>query len=117
MAEILAAGGASDIFSIAFDHSPLALTITGLDDGRIVTVNEAFLRSAGYTRDEVIGRTPDELGLWVDASRRQERFAQLAVGQRVPDIEARFRVKGGAIRVGLIGSAVVEISGRRCVLS
>ncbi|HEY0876604.1 MAG TPA: PAS domain S-box protein [Vicinamibacterales bacterium] len=116
-ADILAVQGSSDIFSIAFDHSPLALTITALDDGRIAAVNEAFLRAAGYTRDEVIGRTPDELGLWVDPSCRHDRFAQMAVGQRVPDIEAEFRVKSGAIRVGLIGSVVVEISGRKCVLS
>lgn len=116
-ADILAVQGSSDIFSIAFDHSPLALTITALDDGRIAAVNEAFLRAAGYTRDEVIGRTPDELGLWVDPSCRHDRFAQMTVGQRVPDIEAEFRVKSGAIRVGLIGSVVVDISGRKCVLS
>ena len=109
--------GSSDIFSIAFDHSPLALTITAIDDDRVVAVNEAFLRSAGYAREEVIGRTPDELGLWLESSRRQERFAKMAVGERVPDIEARFRVKDGSIRVGLIGSAVVEIDGRKCVLS
>ena len=109
--------GASDLFSIAFNHSPLALTITALDDGRLVAVNEAFIRGSGYTRDEVIGRSPDEIGLWVEPQRRQERFADLTVGREVPEIEARFRLKSGEVRVGLIGSAIVEIGGRQCVLS
>jgi PAS domain S-box-containing protein len=109
--------GSADIFSIAFNHSPLALTITAVDDGRLVAVNEAFVRVAGYSRDEVIGRSPDEVGLWVEPGRRAERFAELLAGRNVPDLEARFRLKNGEIRVGLIGSALVEIGGRRCVLS
>lgn len=109
--------GTSDVFSIAFNHSPLALTITALDDGTLVAVNEAFVRGSGYTREESVGRTPDELGLWVDPERRADRFAELTIGHQVPQIEARFRLKSGEVRVGLIGSAVVEIGGRRCVLS
>ena len=109
--------GSSDIFSIAFNHSPLALTITALDDGRLVAVNEAFVRCSGYTRAEVIGRTPDEVGLWVDPQRRADRFADLGDGRPVPEVEAKFRLKSGEIRIGLIGSAVVEIAGRTCVLS
>jgi PAS domain S-box-containing protein len=104
-------------FSTAFDASPLVLTITSLDDGRLVEVNEAFVRLAGYTRAEVVGRTPDELGLWIDPDRRVERFARLRVGERVPTIEARFRAKSGVEVIGLISSAVVEINGRPCVLS
>jgi PAS domain S-box-containing protein len=104
-------------FSTAFDASPLVLTITALDDGRLVEVNEAFVRVAGYTRAEAVGRTPDELGLWIDPDRRVERFARLRVGERVPTIEARFRAKSGVEVIGLISSAVVEINGRPCVLS
>ena len=94
--------GSSDAFALAFNHSPLALTITSLDDGRIVAVNEAFVRTSGYTREEVIGKSPDDLGLWVDPALRAERFARLSVGHRVSDVEARFRLESGEIRVGLI---------------
>jgi len=109
--------GSSDIFSVAFNHSPLALTVTAVDDGRLLAVNEGFVRLAGYAREEVIGRTPDEVGLWMEPRTRAERFADLLAGRAVPDIEASFRLKNGETRVGLIGSALVEISGRRCVLS
>jgi PAS domain S-box-containing protein len=53
-------------FSIAFDRSPLALTITSVADGTLVDVNEGFVQMSGYTREEAVGRTPDSLGLWMD---------------------------------------------------
>ncbi len=106
-----------DKFATAFARSPLALTITSLDDGRLVEVNEGFVRLSGYARDEAVGRTPDELGLWIEPQRRADRFARLSAGEPVPEIEARFRRKNGEEGVGVIGSALVEIGGRRCVLS
>jgi PAS domain S-box-containing protein len=64
-------------FSTAFDRSPLALTITSLEDGRLVEVNEEFVRLTGFTRAEAIGRTPDELGLWIDPEVRAHNRALL----------------------------------------
>jgi PAS domain S-box-containing protein len=104
-------------FSAVFDQSPLALTITSFDDGRLIEVNESFLQLSGYTRDEVLGRTPEDLGLWVEPEHRTERFARLRAGERVPNVEARFRMKSGEERIGVIGSAVVQIDSRQCVVS
>jgi PAS domain S-box-containing protein len=104
-------------FSTAFDQTPLALTITSLDDGRFVEVNEGFVRLSGYAREEALGRRPEDLGLWTDPELRAERFARLRMGKPVPNIEVRFRVKSGEELIGVIGSAIVEINGRPCVLS
>ncbi|WP_082150810.1 PAS domain S-box protein [Chromobacterium sp. LK1] len=46
--------------SMAVEQSPECIVITDLD-ARIEYVNEAFVRNTGYSRDEVIGRTPDLL--------------------------------------------------------
>src|ERR1700758_2227537 len=40
-------------FSKAFHESPLALTITGVNDNRYIEVNETFERATGWHRDEV----------------------------------------------------------------
>ena len=104
-------------FAIAFGRSPLALTITSLDDGRLVDVNEGFLRLCGYTREEVVGRTPEELGLWFEPHVRSERFARLRAGEALPEIEARFRTKSGDELIGFVASALVEINGNPCVLT
>jgi PAS domain S-box-containing protein len=41
-----------------FGLSPTILCLTGADDGRIRDANDAFLRTSGYTREEILGRTP-----------------------------------------------------------
>jgi PAS domain S-box-containing protein len=104
-------------FSTAFDRSPLALTITSLDDGRLLEVNEAFLRLSGYSHEEAIGKTPLELNLWIEPEKRAERIAMLRAGLPVPETETRFRLKSGEERVCLVGAARVEIDKRACVLS
>ncbi|MGZ5440389.1 MAG: ATP-binding protein [Thermoanaerobaculia bacterium] len=104
-------------FSTAFERSPLALVITSLDDGRLVEVNEGFVRLSGYTREEAVGHTPEELGLWIQPEIRAERFERLRAGEHVPDVETRFRLKNGQELIGIIGSSVVDINGRACVLS
>ena len=104
-------------FAIAFDRSPLSLTITSIDDGTLVDVNEGFMQLSGYTREEAIGRTPDSLGLWIDPETRADRFQRMLAGEQVTNVEARFRIKDGTELIGVVGSALVEINGRRCVLS
>ena len=39
-----------------FGLSPTILCLTGLEDGRVRDVNDSFLATTGFTRDEVIGR-------------------------------------------------------------
>jgi PAS domain S-box-containing protein len=43
-------------FSKAFRSCPLAITITTLAEGRCLEVNDAFLRTFGHSRQDVIGR-------------------------------------------------------------
>src|SRR5215469_8010582 len=52
-------------FSKAFQHSPLPKAITTANDNRYLDVNDAFLEMSGWSREEVIGRTPFDLALWV----------------------------------------------------
>jgi len=55
-----------DRFSRAFRSSPLAMLIARVEDGRLVDVNDEFLRGGGWSREEALGHTTEELGLWGD---------------------------------------------------
>jgi len=43
-----------ELFSKAFHASPVAISITTLPEGRIIDVNDSFIRIMGFSRDEVI---------------------------------------------------------------
>src|SRR5437867_2118123 len=100
-----------------FELSPTILTVTGLDDGRIVEVNDAFLLATGYSRDEVIGRSVPEIAVWVDPSQRDAGLAALRAGRSIRNVEARFRAKHGREIVAITNADVVVIDGRSCILT
>jgi PAS domain S-box-containing protein len=100
-----------------FGLSPTILCLTGLNDGRVRDANDAFLSTSGYTREEILGRTPVELGLWVDPTQRDEGIRQLKAGRTVRSMECRFRVKSGEERVTVLSADVVMFDGEACILS
>ena len=100
-----------------FGLSPTILCLTGLSDGRVRDANDAFLSTSGYTREEILGRTPVELGLWVDPAQRDEGIRQLKAGRTVRGMECRFRVKSGDERVTVLSADIVMFDGEACILS
>ena len=58
-------------FLLAFHANPLPMSITRLADGVHLEVNEAAVRHSGFTREEMLGRTKADLGLWVAPEQRE----------------------------------------------
>ncbi len=100
-----------------FELSPVVMCITGLADGRVRDVNDAFLRLHGVTRDEVVGRPVLELGLWVDPGQRDAIRAALGRGEPVRDFTAHLRVKGGEERVCVLAADLVTLDSEVCILT
>ncbi|HZB44723.1 MAG TPA: PAS domain S-box protein, partial [Pyrinomonadaceae bacterium] len=104
-------------FAKAFASSPLALTITSLKTGRLLEVNETFTRLSGYARDEAVGRTTLELGLWAEPAEREAELAALAERGEVRNVEYRFRMRDGSEMTGLLSAEQIEIGGEPCALT
>jgi PAS domain S-box-containing protein len=98
-------------FSTVFRFHPNSMTITTLDDGRFLEVNEAFELEMGFSRDEVIGRTALELGLWWDPSERGGVMADVNRTSGALTREIRFRTKAGQPLTALYAAARIDIEG------
>jgi PAS domain S-box-containing protein len=101
----------------AFELSPTILSISDLETGRMLEVNEAFLRITGWTREEVIGRPIPDIGFWTDPGQRAGGLEALRAGGTVRDMEARFRTKSGEEVVALANADLVVVDGRTCVIT
>jgi two-component system NarL family sensor kinase len=100
------------MFSTAFRLSPDPVGISLVPEGRFVEVNDSFTRFTGYAREETLGRTPEEMNLWVDISHRARVMAKLREQGEVRDEEFRCRMKSGEIQIGQFSGALIEIDGR-----
>jgi len=104
-------------FSKAFRESPLVLTVTSAEDDRYIDVNDTFERITGWNRNEIIGRTPFDLQIWVDPSPGLDFAKRLLAGDTIRNLEVRVRTKNGQIRTMLVSAILIEITGETCALS
>ena len=106
-----------DKYFKAFDNSPVWVVLSALDTGRYIEVNKTFLRSMGYRREEVIGRTSLDIGSWVDPAQRAGIQASLKSHDAVRNVEVRRRTAPGEVLTMLFSAEVIEVGGELCMLS
>jgi len=104
-------------FSKAFRQSPMALTLSTVKDHRYIEVNTTFENMTGWCREEVIGRTPFDIGLWADPSERETLTRQVVADGSVRNVEAAFRRKDGSLRSALITAEAIELNGETCMVA
>lgn len=105
---------AQDRFSKAFLSNPNPITITRLEDGKHIEINDTFCQLTGYTRPEIIGHTATELNLWVSTESRMQMFEYLKQGHHVKNYEFEFRTKSGEIRTALLSAEIITLNGEDC---
>ena len=100
-----------------FRGSPLPIAISGIEDGAVIDVNDAWSRTYGYAREAILGRNFVELGLWIDAEARRRMRDQLLANGAVRNLEARWRKSSGEIAEVLLSGDVIELDGAPVMLS
>jgi PAS domain S-box-containing protein len=104
-------------FYTAFHANPEGITITSLDEGVYVEVNNAFVANIGYERSELLGKSALDLNIWVDQQDRIPIIDKLRRGERITGAEVRFRTKSGRERHLLLSADPVQVQGQACILS
>jgi len=106
-------------FAKAFRGNPAAMLLARIESegNRIVDANEAFERVTGYRREEVIGRTGQEVGLFADPREYDGWMQQFRAAGRLRSFEFHFRKKTGDIGTGLISAESMELDGEPSMIT
>ncbi|HKV37733.1 MAG TPA: PAS domain S-box protein [Blastocatellia bacterium] len=104
-------------FSKAFNSSPVILAISRLADRKCIAVNDSFLRTTGFERNEVLGRDANELNLPSDTQAMEEILSLFKAEKSIRNVELTQRMKSGELRDFVVSAEVVEMGGEECVLT
>ena len=105
------------LFSKSFSLSPAPLVISDIATGRFIDVNEQWLRMLGHTRQETIGHTSYELGIWDDPDLRIRLGRLLQERGSFRDEPVRFITKAGNVRDTLWSAEKINLGGSEAMLS
>jgi len=103
-------------YRTAFQTSLDAISITQLRDGKYLDVNQAFLDISEYGRDEVVGRTSQDLRLWANSQDRSRMIVMLQRRTLCKDLQVQFRRKSGEVFWAMVSASMMELDGEPCLL-
>jgi PAS domain S-box-containing protein len=104
-------------FKAVFDGSFDAIAIRSFENDRYIGVNSAFTELLGYAHDDVIGRTPAEIGL-IQSDRELKPFSEkIAATGRVRDCEYDLRANNDTMVTAQISSVLMPMEGGRVTVS
>ena len=104
-------------FAKAFNSNPAPLVISETVTGRFIAVNDRWVRMLGYGREEQIGRTSKEVGIWADPGQRDRAIEKLVKDGALKDFPVDFKTKSGRIRSALWSAELITMDDKEVMLS
>jgi len=104
-------------FSAAFNSSASIMAISTKEDGRYIDVNNIFLEKLGYLRCDVIGKSSDDLNLFLSPEVRLKILQILEKKGKVIDLEIPVRKKNKDIMYGLFSASNLTFGDTPCLLT
>ncbi len=106
-----------DIFRKSFDSHPGIVGISTLLDGRYLEINQHFTDILEWSREEVIGKTSQELNIFDDYAAREEMFTLLKRDGKIQNYVVNLRTRSGLLRIGDFSAEIINIKGKQCLLA
>jgi diguanylate cyclase (GGDEF)-like protein/PAS domain S-box-containing protein len=103
-------------FAKSFNSSPASIAIASIRDGILYDVNDHWCATTGYDRDEVIGTSVADMGLWQNFNQRVKFIKNLKRDKVVRDFEGILVTKGGTARDCVFNGDIIDIDNEERLL-
>ncbi|NRF71448.1 PAS domain S-box protein [Aquincola sp. S2] len=117
VAAVRAAEVGHEHFRRVFNAAPVSVSIATVAGSYLRAVNDTCCARYGYTRDELLGRQMNQLGIGMSAEDRERGLALLAERGVIHNQLVVVRVRSGALRHVLMNAEPIEFEGEACVLN
>ncbi|MEI6436629.1 MAG: PAS domain S-box protein, partial [Bacteroidota bacterium] len=104
-------------FSKAFHSNAALMAISGFESGRFIDVNESFIKTLGYSREELIGKTSGELHLFEVSELRNTIIENIRQHIQIREVELVAKAKSGAVITGLFSADLIHVGKELCLLT
>lgn len=104
-------------FHVISESNPLPISVTRKRDGRYMAVNPAWERELGWSKEDVLGRTSLELGIWAEAQKRGQWLDELARDGRTMNHPIVCIARDGRQVHMIISAETIEYDNESCVLA
>jgi PAS domain S-box-containing protein len=104
-------------FEVAFNASPAAISITEVETGVYLDINQRYTEMLGLQRAELIGNTSAKVNIWPNPEARQAWIACLKTSHLLRDYQTTWhRRDGSPIEISLSGE-IIELQGKSYVVA
>ena len=100
-----------------FESITDSITVTRVTDGLYFYVNDGFCHQTGYSRQEVLGRTPSDINLYADPAEREQFIEILKRYGKAENVMVSFRRKNGEIYFSEFSAKPITYAGEDCLLA
>jgi PAS domain S-box-containing protein len=107
---------AGDLCRRVFGAVTDGIVISHVDDGHIVAANDAFCRMTGHSREQIVGRTSIELGLWADPADRDRVAETIVRNGFATGVEVQGITRHGELRDAEVSGQLIDVSDHRLLL-
>ena len=102
---------------LIFNTVPDSITITRVEDGRYILVNDYFCRLTGFLREETIGRTVSDLNVFVNVQDRERFIREMREKGEITNFEILYRKKDGSLFTSLLSARPIQYAGEDCLVA
>ena len=104
-------------FERLFRNNPTLMALSTLPNRKFSDVNEAFLKTIGYSKPELLGKSAAELNLFPNLDEQLAVANELQTKGRISDYELIVRRKDGTLLNGLFSGEVITCQRKQFFLT
>ncbi|TGL77680.1 PAS domain S-box protein [Leptospira yasudae] len=106
-----------DLFEKLFQLTPAAVSLSELETGIYRQINQSYCDLIGYTREQIIGKSSMELGIWRTPIDRAKLKKELEEKGWTASLEATIQTSDGTLKHVLSGNRVFQLDGKPMLLA